>query len=227
VLLSRRYVSEIAEGSRILQDQLALMDERYLELRNRLESSRKQFMTQMARVTKESSELRVKYSLATHGKLLDTLPLPSQYELSLINGAEAFRGSMDTAELLHRSGTGKGGKPRAKSARAALSSSSRHARPASPGSPGGQELNRNASGLSWNDHTLGQEQGTTPYRDHAQQMFVNGITHNQRFAVPTLSTTEIEAKEKHIVKKINSKYIKGDPARWTEDKLQELVKGTG
>lgn len=226
-----RYVSEIAEGSKILQDQLALMDERYLELRSRLESSRKMFMTQMARITKESSELRVKYSMATHGKQLDTVQLPS-HDMSFTG--EGFRGSMETAELLHhsRASTGKGGKPRAKSARAALSSSSHHQqhqhqqqdymRPGSPGSPGGRQSMIQA----WqHDYPHGQD-GITPHRNRAQQMFVDGITRNQKFAPPTMSPAEVEAKEKYIVKKISSKNVKGDPARWTDDKLHELLKGT-
>ena len=116
------------------------MDEKYLELRNRLDTSRKLFSTQMSKVKKESADLRVKYSMATHGKLLDTVPLPSQGDLSgYMMNMEGFRGSMDTAELLYQQqymttgnsygnngnggGGGRKGKPRAASARAATSTS--------------------------------------------------------------------------------------------------------
>lgn len=217
-----RYVSEIAEGSKILQDQLALMDERYLELRTRLESSRKQFQTQMARIQKESSELRVKYSMATHGKLLDTIPLPSQSDMNLMaSGMDPFRGSIDTGELLNMQGSGKrGGKPRATSAHAATS------------------LSRNFSGNSFgfnNTHSSSPHSGGDNHReawadgtgntqkDKAQRMFAQGIMHNQRFA-PSLSPAEAEAKEKHIIKKITGKQKKCDRDGWTDERLQELIK---
>ncbi|KAJ1408907.1 hypothetical protein B484DRAFT_403390 [Ochromonadaceae sp. CCMP2298] len=74
IAVQNRHVQEIAEGSRILQDQLALMDDRYLDLRNRLDTARNTFGTSMTKMSREVSDLRAKYSQATHGKLLDTEP---------------------------------------------------------------------------------------------------------------------------------------------------------
>lgn len=229
-----RYVAEIAEGSRILQDQLALMDEKYLELRNRLESSRKLFATQMSRVTKESTELRVKYSMATHGKLLDTLPMPDQSTFNFTNASDGnFRNSAEYDPTRTGTSTGKRGKPRASSARAATSNSHSASSPAMlmPMSQGGYGHINNSHNRS--GHDLTQEawgHRDMPYdinvhKKTAEARFVKGINHNMFTpAVPKISAAEAEQKEKGILRKIYSKTNDAEGNAWTPDRLQELVK---
>ena len=69
----------MSEGSKVLEDQLKLMDEKYMDLRSKMEVSRDYFATQISKVKKESEELRVKYSLANKGALLDSIRIPSDY----------------------------------------------------------------------------------------------------------------------------------------------------
>lgn len=220
-----RYVSEIAEGSRILQDQLALMDEKYLELRNRLDTSRKQFGTQMDKIAKECSQLRLKYSMATHGKLLDTIP---------ISNGNWDSGDLDGSRPKTSSGHGK--KPRAKSARAALSHSHSmnpimrtHTNDSSGGEPRygySDTLSRATSPkrktileMSSNakediPYDVGQ------YQDEASNMFLAGLTRNHQFQLHP----DPEVAEKHILKKINQKVKKSEYDGWTPEQLQELLK---
>lgn len=214
------------------------MDEKYLELRNRLESSRKLFATQMSRVTKESSELRVKYSMATHGKLLDTLPLPDQSTFNFTNTSDGgFRNTNDFD--LTRTGTStgkKGGKPRASSARAATTTShsmSNHA--LLPVTPHGARDNstpkshHNHSGHdltheAWGHHDMPHD--ITLHKKIANDRFVKGVTHNSPFVskVPTISPAEAADKEKGILRKIHRKSNDAEANGWTPDRLQELIK---
>ena len=221
-------MAEIAEGSRILQDQLALMDDKYMELRNRLESSRKLFATQMSRITKESSELRVKYSMATHGKLLDSLPMPDQGAFNFTGGGfdSTFRGSMESQEMMNRTGTSTGphrGKQRASSARAATSNS--HAAsnsammlmPLSAQSGGREQYNPNGGITPKHHHGNGHGHGHShsaqdlsheawgqqdmPYdvgvhKKTAEGRFVKGMTHNTPFATKVPAISPAEAEYK-------------------------------
>lgn len=224
------------------------MDEKYLELRNRLESSRKLFATQMSRVTKESSELRVKYSMATHGKLLDTIPLPDQSTFNFTNGSDGgFRNSAEYDLMRTGTSTGKKGKPRASSARAATSTShsnfqnnshsmSNHALlPVTPhgarenSTPKSQHNYHSHSGHdltheAWGHHDMPHD--VMAHKKTANDRFVKGITHNSPFVpkVPAISPAEAADKEKGILRKINRKSSDADANGWTPDRLQELIK---
>ena len=52
------------EGSAILEQQLRLMDDKYIELRTKLDWTRRQSKREVARVQKEANDLRAKWSLA-------------------------------------------------------------------------------------------------------------------------------------------------------------------
>lgn len=62
--LINRCIREIQEGSKILEDQLRLMDEKYVELRIRFDQSRGIFQNNVNKIVKENAELRKKFSLA-------------------------------------------------------------------------------------------------------------------------------------------------------------------
>jgi hypothetical protein len=81
--LKERLVAELQEGSRILEDQLALMDEKYLDLRSKLDWTRDHGMKKIREAEKQAKDLRVKYLLA-NGRVrgLDSIPLPSEGILS-------------------------------------------------------------------------------------------------------------------------------------------------
>lgn len=72
-----RLISELREGSKILEDQLRLMDEKYLELRTKLDYTRDAGAKKIKKAQKVASELRVKFALAGNSTLLDHMPLPS------------------------------------------------------------------------------------------------------------------------------------------------------
>ena len=73
-----KFVLELKEGSKILEDQLKLMDRRYLELRAKLDWTRQHAETQVKRAKKAASTLRAKWALATNSSqgLLDEVQLP-------------------------------------------------------------------------------------------------------------------------------------------------------
>lgn len=62
--LTNRCIREIQEGSKILEDQLRLMDEKYVELRIRFDQSRGVFQNNVNEILKDNAELRKKFSLA-------------------------------------------------------------------------------------------------------------------------------------------------------------------
>ncbi|CAM9813846.1 unnamed protein product, partial [Chrysoparadoxa australica] len=60
-----RVITELREGSKVLEDQLRLMDEKYTELRTKLDYTRKKTAKEVKSAKKESSALRVKWRLAS------------------------------------------------------------------------------------------------------------------------------------------------------------------
>jgi hypothetical protein len=71
-------VAELKEGSRVLVDQLKLMDEKYYELREKLELNRKRSSSEIDKMKKQCADLRTKYVLATGKTNLDSVRLPTQ-----------------------------------------------------------------------------------------------------------------------------------------------------
>ena len=74
-MLYRRAVKQLSEGSKVLEDQLHLMDEKYLDLRCKLDQNRAILQKEINKVKKESDNLRLKYSVATNGQMLDNVSL--------------------------------------------------------------------------------------------------------------------------------------------------------
>lgn len=64
---------ELGEGSKMLEDQLRLMDEKYLELRGKLELAQERFHSKIKRISAECNGLRVRYAKTHHGALLDAV----------------------------------------------------------------------------------------------------------------------------------------------------------
>ena len=59
-----RLILELREGGKILEDQLRLMDEKYLELRTKLDYARDSSEKRIKKAEKVASDLRVKFALA-------------------------------------------------------------------------------------------------------------------------------------------------------------------
>ena len=59
-----RLILELREGSKVLEDQLRLMDEKFLELRTKLDWAREQGNKKIKKAEKTAKELRQKYALA-------------------------------------------------------------------------------------------------------------------------------------------------------------------
>ena len=59
-----KLVHELKEGSRILEDQLRLMDQKYVDLRTKLDWTRASSNKEVKRIQKEANKLRAKFSIA-------------------------------------------------------------------------------------------------------------------------------------------------------------------
>ena len=71
-----RLIMELREGGKILEDQLRLMDEKYLELRTKLDFARENSEKRIRKAEKIAGELRVKFALAGNMQPLDSMPMP-------------------------------------------------------------------------------------------------------------------------------------------------------
>lgn len=58
MLIQIRLISELREGSKVLVDQLGLMDEKYLDLRSKLDVARSQQRAMVEKAQKEAADLR-------------------------------------------------------------------------------------------------------------------------------------------------------------------------
>ena len=65
-----RVVVELREGARILEDQLRLMDEKYIELREKLDWTRAHSRREVRRIQQEANALRAKWALASGNEAL-------------------------------------------------------------------------------------------------------------------------------------------------------------
>ena len=70
-----RLVLELREGAKILEDQLRLMDEKYLELRGKLDWARENSEKKIQQAQRKAKELRKKFALLGGGPL-DKIQLP-------------------------------------------------------------------------------------------------------------------------------------------------------
>jgi len=59
-----RIIAQLREGSKILEDQLRLMDKKYIELRSKLDWTRSNSKAVVKKMQKEANELRAKWALA-------------------------------------------------------------------------------------------------------------------------------------------------------------------
>ena len=72
-----RLILELREGSKVLEDQLRLMDEKYLELRTKLDYARELGAKRIKKAEKAAADLRVRFIMAGNtSTVLDALPLP-------------------------------------------------------------------------------------------------------------------------------------------------------
>ena len=72
-----RLVLELREGSKILEDQLRLMDEKYLELRVKLDWARENGDKKVKKAQQQAKELRMKFTMLAGGTSIDKISLPS------------------------------------------------------------------------------------------------------------------------------------------------------
>ena len=73
-----RVIRELREGCRILEDQLRLMDEKFVELRNKLDWTRNQSQKEVRKIQAEANKLRVKWMMvAGSSDTLKTLGVDS------------------------------------------------------------------------------------------------------------------------------------------------------
>eukprot|EP01032_Pedospumella_encystans_P012206 gene12206-14138_t len=75
-----RLVLELREGSKVLEDQLRLMDEKYMELRTKLDYARELGVKKIKKAEKTASELRIKFAMYNGSAILDAIPLPTEQQ---------------------------------------------------------------------------------------------------------------------------------------------------
>ena len=97
-----RLVLELREGSKILEDQLRLMDEKYLELRVKLDWARENGEKKVRKAQAAAKDLRMKFTMLTGGSTsLDKMTLPSLAQMgsqSMFDPSMA-EGSISQVEL--------------------------------------------------------------------------------------------------------------------------------
>jgi len=79
-----RVIMELKEGAKILEDQLRLMDEKYMELRTKLDYTRQASQREVTKYKQQASNLRAKWALLSNSPghqptLLDEMEVPSEY----------------------------------------------------------------------------------------------------------------------------------------------------
>lgn len=67
-------IQELEQGARILEDQLRLMDEKFIDVRNKLDWTRATSQKETKKLNNELSSLRMKWQLATDAGVLSLLP---------------------------------------------------------------------------------------------------------------------------------------------------------
>jgi hypothetical protein len=110
-----RLIYELREGSRVLEDQLKLMDEKYLELRNKLDYARYIASKKIKKAEKVAADLRVKFAISSGSVLpLDSLPMPStagEYSMGGGGGDDASSYNSGAFRRMNSEGRGFDGGP--------------------------------------------------------------------------------------------------------------------
>jgi hypothetical protein len=102
-----RLILELREGSKVLEDQLRLMDEKYMELRTKLDYARELGVKKIKKAEKIASDLRIKFALTNGSAILDAIPLPTENSYGSWNGG----GGMMMSPMDHNNGGNNGGYP--------------------------------------------------------------------------------------------------------------------
>lgn len=82
-----RLVLELREGSKVLEDQLRLMDEKYLELRTKLDYAREVGSKKIKKAEQMAKELRIKFAFASGSTILDTIQVSSAQLIAMMMAA--------------------------------------------------------------------------------------------------------------------------------------------
>jgi len=101
-----RLVLELREGCKILEDQLRLMDEKYLELRTKLDWARDNSEKKVRAAVAKAKELRVKFALMGNTMPLDKVPLPDIHGNASVNSQESESLLSQGAGSRHSAGGG-------------------------------------------------------------------------------------------------------------------------
>jgi len=207
------------------------MDEKYLELRNRLDTARTQFGTQMAKISKTNADLRTKFSAMTGGKLLDTIDLEH---------TRSFESAMSNGKM--RAASASSSRPRTAGGRGAKGhNSNMMMMEAAPFNTVSSEFQQASQNPSWTPidgkkalaESLLQDMDDSdklpsggklnhPFKAKAGTFFIEGLTHNAKFN-NTNKHPDKDASEKRIMKKIHGKQKKSETEGWSQEMLNELI----
>jgi hypothetical protein len=189
-----RLITELREGSKILEDQLRLMDEKYLELRTKLDYTREVGDRKVKKAQKQASELRVKFALAGGTTLLDNikLPPPSGFSSGPNSALGSRRESFDTPH-------GGGGT----SPLSALSGLRQH--------PSAQDINAPASKSALKTKSGSNNQSSG---GGGRPMSVSWDEKH--------SWTDEKAEELRVLEKV--RMLEGGKQEWNEERIRDLIK---
>jgi len=247
LLAQKRVIEQVTEGSKILEDQLRLMDEKFIEMRTKLDVTRSMYTNETKKIKKNFQDLRLKFALANRGKLLDSVRLPrSAPTTGAPTSQEGDLGFHPKNDVII---------PRVQHANTGFQSSDRssqeshilhrlNSRPISASSSVKILTNNNIHGISVKTslRPLSAASTTTPISNNnynaptAFKPSVSPHTHlSSEFGDDEILMDDIHndndgekaAIVDHIVEKINRKKDKKFKKSWTPETLNSLIKSGG
>jgi hypothetical protein len=198
-----RLIYELREGSRVLEDQLKLMDEKYLELRNKLDYARYIAAKKIKKAEKIAADLRVKFAISSGSILpLDSLPMPSTAGDYSMGGGDDASYNSGAFRRMNSEGRGLNGGPTTGESGMMDSQSFT----IGPGGPNKGGIRRNNS--------------------NRLQVNVDGAG-NMADGIPTLNSS-VSFKSNNSVLSLDNVLEKirqqeGSKSDWTEDKARKLI----
>jgi hypothetical protein len=218
-----RLILELREGSKILEDQLRLMDEKYLELRTKLDYARETGVRKVKRAERTAHELRMKFALSGSSVILDKMPLPDIFRNSSPSEILGYQGGMfndpgigvpGQDSILGDSSMGDMMAPTSWSKASAASASAATSMGKGNHSNSKSKLSRNRQGLYGSGYGNGNGNG-------------NGNGSGANYGLMSTTSSE-ERMRMHpepsmdvVLEKIRRH--QGGKQDWTEDKLKDLI----
>jgi myosin heavy subunit len=205
VSIKDRLIFELREGSKVLEDQLKLMDEKYLELRNKLDYARYMAQKKIKKAEKAAADLRVKWAALGGNVPMDSFQFPPPSSSSVGGGSD---GGLDAFSVQSGSLPGRLTKLNSNPSMLMRSNTNRN----SDQFDSSSDFNRNKLQLNLE---AGMMDGNGGGMASMQSM------HSMHSSM-TMKTSESLLSIDSVLEKIRVQ--QGNKTEWTEDKARKLVK---